>query len=292
MIKEIRNFKGYYVNEKGIIFNSKHKKISAKINSNGYYYVILNNRFYSIDFIVAKEFIPNPDDCILVRHKDNNKLNNCVENLEWYDLVEKDKEPTRNSLIGKKVIEYDLDGNVVNEYEDVFDCEKKTNIKYSCIYQCCNKVTKATKDNRIFLYEGEQFVKREIKNIRKIYQINPDTKKVVKVFNSISEIKKYLNRKDKSVNTNISKSARHDYIFNGYLWKYEPPKPIKKKRGIKKANEILMIDKKTNQIIKEFKDYKEAMKELNLSRDSIRSYMTGRRGMNKDFKLIFKKENN
>jgi hypothetical protein len=35
---------------------------------------------------VAKIFIPNPNNYEIVNHKDEDKFNNCVENLEWVSI--------------------------------------------------------------------------------------------------------------------------------------------------------------------------------------------------------------
>lgn len=70
-----------------------HRNVGEKIlkpnysKSNGYYDVNLCfqglNKYYDIHRLVAKAFIPNPDNLPQVNHIDGDKHNNCVENLEW-----------------------------------------------------------------------------------------------------------------------------------------------------------------------------------------------------------------
>ena len=54
----------------------------------GYLFVHLTNgkgklKNEKIHRLVAKAFIPNPDNLPEVNHIDENKYNNCVDNLEW-----------------------------------------------------------------------------------------------------------------------------------------------------------------------------------------------------------------
>jgi hypothetical protein len=50
---------------------------------NGYLYVHLKNKNKSVHRLVARAFIPNPNNLECVNHKDYNRQNNDIENLEW-----------------------------------------------------------------------------------------------------------------------------------------------------------------------------------------------------------------
>lgn len=73
------------------IRNIKEKILSMCQSKNGYYTVILckngKHKSVSIHRLVAETFIPNPENKKEVNHKDENKLNNYVGNLEWCDRV-------------------------------------------------------------------------------------------------------------------------------------------------------------------------------------------------------------
>lgn len=61
--------------------------MKSNVNYKGYEYFMLRingkNKYKSVHHLVAEAFIPNPNGYTEINHKDENKLNNCVENLEW-----------------------------------------------------------------------------------------------------------------------------------------------------------------------------------------------------------------
>ena len=97
MWKDIKGYEGIYqVDENGNVKscerNTSGKHIKEKIikggnYSNDYRFVCLRkdgkNSNKSIHRLVANAFIPNPNNYPYVNHKDGNKSNNNVTNLEW-----------------------------------------------------------------------------------------------------------------------------------------------------------------------------------------------------------------
>ena len=89
--KTIENFKNYSISNFGNIKNNKNNNI-LKFKIVGSYYVknlSTNNESYNLLYIhelVAKYFLDNPDNKSFVYHLDENKLNNNVNNLYYYNI--------------------------------------------------------------------------------------------------------------------------------------------------------------------------------------------------------------
>lgn len=85
--KEIENTRGrYYISTLGRVISLCYRKpavLKPQPWGNGYLCVEINGKKQRIHRLVANAFLDNPDNKPVVHHRDGNKHNNSLANLEW-----------------------------------------------------------------------------------------------------------------------------------------------------------------------------------------------------------------
>ena len=160
--KDIKGYEGLYqVSNLGRVRSYQRNKQGRLVNQyydkRGYKVVTISKqsklKLCKVHRLVAQAFIPNPEGKPQVNHIDENKGNNCVDNLEWCDNKYNARYGTKakrayetsqlrgnNGLIPQKaVIQCNLNGDVIKEYCSVMDAARQLKIDQSSIIKCCRQ---------------------------------------------------------------------------------------------------------------------------------------------------------
>ena len=148
--KTINTNPNYQINEDGEIFSLYTQRIIKTFpDKDGYIKAHLYNKEknnytnYFVHRLVLENFVcPAPYDRPEVHHKDGNRSNNNIENLEWVSRKENDSHVIHKVNDGSyepiKVQQLDLNGNVIAEYESMSEASRKTGCHISKISLVCS----------------------------------------------------------------------------------------------------------------------------------------------------------
>lgn len=147
----------------------KEKILKPKIGTSGYLEVDLRrnggHKYVRIHRLVAQTFILNFDNLPIVNHKDENKTNNCVDNLEWCSVKYNTNYGTTRERSSEKrrkpVVQIDRTNKIINVYPSIKEAKRKTGVGHiSC---CCNNRRK-TAGGYKWRYTDEIYNKQQNKD--------------------------------------------------------------------------------------------------------------------------------
>jgi len=135
----VDGIKGYKISNYGRVKNHKGKITEGSNHASGYLWVSVAPKQYLLHRLIAKTFIPNPENKEQVNHIDGNKQNCKLDNLEWMTCSQNSQHAHDNKLHPntKTIIQYDLNMNKINEFKSQIDAARQLNICDNSIRRCC-----------------------------------------------------------------------------------------------------------------------------------------------------------
>lgn len=212
-------------------YANKERILKPTVDARGYLKVDLRHGAkrtgMMVHRLVALAFIPNPDpeNFKEVNHKDEDKTNNRIDNLEWCDTKYNCNYGTRNRRKAegcyKPICSVDKNGNVVH-YISRLEASKSTGLEGTSITKALRKnySRNKTAGGMLWFYDDgniEQMVKdmgiTSKTNTRSVYSI--DVNGNIERYSSIAKA-----RKETGIN-NINRSINNGILAGGRRWFYD-----------------------------------------------------------------------
>lgn len=257
--KPIKGYEGYYeisnfgkvrsldriVKQGTSLRKVKAKTINLHIGAYGYPCVSLckdgKTKCFPIHRLLARAFIPNPENKPHIDHIDTDKTNYRLDNLRWCtqkenmnnpltlafckervytkertEKINKTKIERKRKTAPKKIYQFDKNGYLIKEYNSIREASIENNISRETISRCCHKEAMTAGGYLWSFKEDDVPVYKIIRhNIKPIYQYDRNGI-FIKKWDSISDAIRATGI------VNISRSAKCENPRGKYIWRYEP----------------------------------------------------------------------
>lgn len=217
--------KKYYVSNLGRFKNSFGTIMdNYKVNENGYIRIYIHNKTFTLHRLVAFTFLENTENKEQVNHKDGNKLNNKVDNLEFATCKEQQIHKFQTGLgnnFTRKIKQFDLNWNFIKEYKSIVSAAKEMKISKGNI-QCVLLKNRKTAAGYIWRYSDDKNIDFSEKITinqnrgRRVGQYDLNMI-LVNVHNSVSDASRSVNIHKNNISgvlRNYRKTA------GGFIWKF------------------------------------------------------------------------
>lgn len=187
--KNINGYEGIYmISDLGRVARIKKSKgtsgyniLSPQKNESGLYVKLRNlgdDVSKKIHRLVAEAFIPNPENKPQINHKDGNRWNNRLENLEWVTQSENVEHSHNklnreysaygeNHLNSKSISQYNKNGELIDVYGSVNEAGRQLKIPFTNIAKCARGERKCA-GGFVWKYENKPITKpSKIEHIKK-----------------------------------------------------------------------------------------------------------------------------
>ena len=161
-MRDIKDYEGLYAATScGKIYSYRAKRFLKPIkNKKGYLYVNLCKdgvcKHYFVHRLVADAYLPNQDNLPQVNHKDEDKSNNALPNLEWISPKDNTNYGTGKERSAKSRQKKVICIETQQIFDSVTKAAKAVNVSPSHISECCRGKLKTSGGYHWAYYEDEE----------------------------------------------------------------------------------------------------------------------------------------